>query len=482
MKVRILGIIFLQLLIACNEEKETTIIRPQLQVAPDHRHLEYRSGDPFFWLGGTSWGMSEWLNREDVDFYLDNRKAKGFTLVQICLFWGKRTDDPVNFRANQPNAYGYKAFLEKDGIPDPTQPAIVEGGTPDAPNDYWDHVTYIVEAAAKRDMMIALLPVWGRRYVNASHPSFSAPLFSESSMYDYGRFLGGLLSGYDNIIWVLGGDVKADMQGDYLGHYRAMAEGIVQGITGEMVAWNEASPLWDRALMTYHPDGTPMKNSSTWFHRDAWLDFNMIETFRHRDQIVAAVHQDYVLDNPIKPTVMGEPAYEDYMDTARPTAGIHMRRQAWQSFFAGAAGFTYGGGRDEEGHGPLFSPFTGWKELLDREGARSMQYVKTFCQEHYWPYWIPAQDIIKDAGSGELQQMAVWSAPAGLLMIYFPDNVVARLDISGYFSDQESWHMQWYNPSDGHYMELSTISGVDKTSWEVIPPKGWSDAVFLISR
>jgi hypothetical protein len=65
--------------------------------------LAYEDGTPFLWPGGSSWGMTEWLSREDVDLYLDNRKSKGINNVQLCLFWGKRVDYPTKFTANAPN-------------------------------------------------------------------------------------------------------------------------------------------------------------------------------------------------------------------------------------------------------------------------------------------------------------------------------------------------------------------------------------------
>jgi hypothetical protein len=46
-------------------------------------------------------------------------------------------------------------------------------------------------------------------------------------------------------LWVIGGDVAADLGGDFSGHYRAMAVGIIGGITGKAVKWNEDSKLWD---------------------------------------------------------------------------------------------------------------------------------------------------------------------------------------------------------------------------------------------
>jgi hypothetical protein len=79
----------------------------------------------------------------------------------------------------------------------------------------------------------------------------------------------------------------------------------------------------------------------------------MIETNVSRNQLVAAIRQDLV-KTPVKPTVLGEGHYEG--TTHGSAEAIHIRRQAYQTFFSGAAGFTYGGGFDEEGNGPLFSP------------------------------------------------------------------------------------------------------------------------------
>ena len=471
--------VLLALSSGCNRDPSSAAVKPELRVSENNRYLVDREGEPFFWLGGTSWGMSEWLTREDVDFYLDNRMEKGFNLVQVCLFWGKREEDPIRFTTNPVNAYGHKAFVEVDGKPDPMQPWLVSGGAPQNPNDYWDHVDYILQAAADRNLILAILPVWGRRYVNDTHPPYSEQVFSIPAMRSYGEFLGERYKAFPNLVWVLGGDVQADAGGSYLGHYRAMAEGIIKGITGDTVRWNEGSPIWDYALMTYHPDGSPMRNSSRWFHNDPWLDFNMIETHRSRDKVYAAVQQDYELRDPVKPTVQGEPDYEG----TRPnmvTAGIHIRRQALQSYFAGAAGFTYGGKIDQYGNGPLWSPYNNWKKMLDMEGARSMTNIKSFCLENGWPSWTPVHDLLtSNEGEGELQKVAVKNTKDRVYMIYFPDNSKATLNLENHFPAVENIRMQWYNPASGEYSEANDRS-VKNAEAGIAPPEDWPDAILIL--
>jgi hypothetical protein len=231
--------------------------------------------------------------------------------------------------------------------------------------------------------------------------------------------------------------------------------------------------------MTYHPDGSPMKNSSRWFHNDTWLDFNMIETHRSRAKVYAAVQQDYVLADPVKPTVQGEPDYEG----SRPnmvTAGVHIRRQALHSYFAGAAGFTYGGKIDQHGNGPLWSPYNNWKEMLDMEGARSMTHINSFCLEHSWPDWTPIHDlIVSNEGEGELQKVAALDRQGGIFLVYFPDNSQAELDLADHIEGAGEIHTQWYNPANGLYGgKNQTISG--KSNMQVIPPDHWQDAILIL--
>jgi hypothetical protein len=245
-----------------------------------------------------------------------------------------------------------------------------------------------------------------------------------------------------------------------------LAEGLVDGATGKQVKWDEKSNLWDSVFMTYHPDGMPMRNSSTWFHNDPWLDFNMIETYIHRDSVVNAVRQDLNLNNP-KPTVLGEPHYEgttnDYLAEA-----IHVRRQAYQSFFSGAAGFTYGGGFDKEGNGPLFSPANNWKPLLNMEGAGQLIHLKKFLEDNEWWKWELKDDLITEGkGEGELEKIAVKSGEKTL--VYFPDN--SKFTMKQEHADK----MSWFNTKTGE-----SISVAGKFQNEISPPDGWEDAVLIL--
>ena len=71
----------------------------RLQVTKDGHYLQYEDGTPFFWLGDTGWELFHRLDKEEIERYLQNRKQKGFNVIQAVIlaeFDGLR----------KPNRYG----------------------------------------------------------------------------------------------------------------------------------------------------------------------------------------------------------------------------------------------------------------------------------------------------------------------------------------------------------------------------------------
>ena len=75
----------------------------QLRIADDKRHIMYKDGKPFFWLGDTAWELFHRLTREEADLYLENRAKKGFNVIQAVVL------AELN-GLQDPNAYGQTPF------------------------------------------------------------------------------------------------------------------------------------------------------------------------------------------------------------------------------------------------------------------------------------------------------------------------------------------------------------------------------------
>jgi len=123
-----------------------------LRVSADGRQLQHANGAPFFWLGDTAWLMPQRLNRAEVKDYFENRRAKGFNVIQCCLVQS----------FNDKSFNGSLALVAADL----TKLNVTPGNDPADPAqyDYWDHVDYIVETAKANGIYLALTPMW--RYSN----------------------------------------------------------------------------------------------------------------------------------------------------------------------------------------------------------------------------------------------------------------------------------------------------------------------------
>lgn len=454
----------------------------RLGVSPNRRYIQHADGTPFFWLGDTAWALFWKLNREDVRAYLDNRKQKGFHVIQAVAYWFPHGEDGPGPQ-NAPNAYGHRPFAGDEDEPDTARPLTVEGGSPDSPNDYWDHVDFVLREIRERGMYAAVLPCWGRAYVNEVMKG-SRAVFNERSARAYGRFLGERYGREPHIVWVLGGDIDptkvtpAERVSDLRPIYRAMAEEIGRAATGAHLRWNLPDPAWDRVFMTYHPMGDPPHSSSVFFYPgEPWLDANGIETWQHVHKVYQAVSNDYALYHPSTPTLFLEGAYEtkSAQGPGAPQPDLRTRRQAWQAMLAGAAGHTYGANpmwhfqRKARGE----TPPDEWKRALDYPGAaQCARIMANILHAQQWWMLVPDQSLIAGgAGHRELLKTAARSADGKRILVYFPDATPARLNLP----PGARVSAAWYRLTDGHKEVAAAVKLPDFT-----PPAGWPDALLVI--
>ena len=130
--------------------------------------------------------------------------------------------------------------------------------------------------------------------------------------------------------------------------------------------------------MSFHPRGGA--TSSTWFHNDPWLDFNMQQD-GHNPPATAKSWEKIAADynrTPVKPVLDGEPLYEDHPLAFRGkelgySLDAHVRQFAYADTFAGACGHTYGNHAVWQMYAPNHKPINGplmyWYEAIHRPGA-----------------------------------------------------------------------------------------------------------------
>lgn len=63
-------------------EPPVTASGDRLVVSDNQRFLQHADGRPFFYLGDTAWELFHRLNGEEAGLYLEDRRAKGFNVIQ----------------------------------------------------------------------------------------------------------------------------------------------------------------------------------------------------------------------------------------------------------------------------------------------------------------------------------------------------------------------------------------------------------------
>ena len=403
---------------------------PKLKVSDNRRFLVTESGQPFFWLADTAWELFHRLNREEAIRYLEDRAAKGFTVIQAVAL--AELDG-----LNTPNPYGHRPLLDND----PTKPDVKDG--PD--NDYWDHVDFIVREANRRGMYIGLLPTWGDKWNRKW--GVGPEIFTPQNAEVYGQWLGRRYRGA-GIVWIVGGDrpIENDTHREII---RAMARGLRAGDGGAH-------------LITFHPMGG--QGSAQYFHEEDWLDFNMRQN-GHNLEFTGRYDQtrkDYDR-TPVKPVLDGEPVYEDHPVAFAPDQQGHsvaadVRRPLYWNLFSGAFGHTYGHHSVWQmwapGREPINRPLMPWYEAIRQPGAGQMQHAKHLLLSRPFLTRVPDDSVIVTdrvpssvPGAGRYRFVATRDTEGTYAMVYAPvgRSFKVRMDIIR-GAPVRAW---WFNPRDG---------------------------------
>jgi len=420
-----------------------------LRVSANKRFIVHEDGTPFFYLGDTAWQLFHRLNREDAERYLENRRQKGFTVIQAVAI--AELDGH-----SDPNPYGHLPLVKLD----PSRPAVKDGPN----NDYWDHVDFIVAEANKRGLYIGFLPTWGRYWHDKVKDG--KPIFTPENAEVYGEWLGKRYKDAE-LIWILGGDrpVENETQKAII---VAMAKGLRKGDGG-------------KHLITFHPPGG--NGSSTWFHNEDWLDFNMrqnghVAEFTGRYDGTGA---DYDR-TPVKPVIDGEPLYEDHpisfdAEKLGHSIAADVRRPLYWDLFSGACGHTYGHHSVwqmwQPGRNPINNPLMPWFEAIDQPGAGQMQFGRRLMESRPFLTRVPDPDIVVTdrvptsvPGTGRYHFAATRDSSGSYAMVYAPAGrkFKVRMDkISG--SKVKAW---WFNPRNGQAKLIGEFSNMGER--EFLPP------------
>lgn len=405
----------------------------KLKVSENHRYLVFEDGTPFFYLGDTAWELFHRLSKADAEKYLENRRMKGYTVIQAVAL--AELDG-----LNTPNAEGEKPLVDND---------------PAKSNEkYFAHVDWVVNKAAEKGIFIGFLPTWGDKW-NKKWGN-GPEIFTPENAAVYGEFLGKRYKNSQNIIWILGGDrpVETDIHKQII---NAMANAIRRADGGNHI-------------ITFHPMGG--SGSAQYFHNEAWLDFNMRQNGHSNSytERYKATLEDYNR-TPVKPVFDGEPIYEDHPVNFKPDEFGHsvatdVRRPLYWDLFSGAFGHTYGHHSVWQMYAPdkqpINRPLMPWFEAIDQPGAGQMIYGRLLIESRPFLTRIPDNSIVVTSdvpssvpGAGSYSFVATRDESGKYAMVYVPvgRKFSVKMDvIKG--TDVVAW---WYNPRNGEATKIGNF-------------------------
>ena len=397
---------------------------PRLRVTADGRHLETVEGKPIFLLADTAWELFHRLKDEEAAQYLQKRAAQGFNVILAVAL--------AEFDLSVPDAYGNAQLHDND---------------PTRPNEaYFARIDAVVKKAGELGMYVGFVPTWGDKW---NQKWGKGPeIFTPENARTYGEWLGKRYADAP-LIWVLGADrpVETDAHRAII---RAMAEGLAKGDGGSH-------------LMTFHPNGT--HNSAEYWPDEKWLAFHVFQSGHAKAK--DKPNYEYNVKNraltPVKPTMDGEPRYEDHPVRGIPDEGsiwydaFDVRQAAWWDVLSGSCGHTYGDHNIWQmfspAHEPIFHARTPWQKALDHEGAKQMGYLRAFFEKMDWQKLEPREEFLTgEKGEGGARILAMTSADGAFAVAYSPHGRPVTVDLRVL----KAWQPQgaqlvgeWFNPRTG---------------------------------
>ena len=392
----------------------TNLSKGNLRVNSSGRYLEYTDGTPFLYLGDTAWELISRLNDKETERYLENRREKGFTVIQTVIL---DELDGINTSSN--------------GVPQ-----LIDGNIDQPSPEYFARVDKVISLAAAKGLYIALLPTWGDKV--DKQWGKGPEIFTPENAYRYGKWLGERYMNMPNLIWVIGGDRSGG--GKNLSIWNALATGI--------------KSIDQNHLMTYHPQGE--HSSSYWFHDAPWLDFNMCQSGHAQQDF--AIYQRILLPDlnrkPHKPCMDGEPRYENIPINFKKENGRFgeddVRHTLYQSMFSGACGYTYGCNdiwqMFDTGRESKCDADTPWHQAMDKQGAWDLIHFRRLWEKFDFTQGKNLQTIFGDVPL-ENKNYPVAFGNKDYLLVYFPQGGERTIYLPSMKASKRS--LKWMNPRNG---------------------------------
>ncbi len=428
-----------------------------VQISSNHRCFQHVDGEPFFWLGDTWWmGLCNRLSWEGFQFLTEDRKRKGFTVVQIVA--GLYPDMPP-FDERGANEEGFPWD---------------EGYVHIRP-EYFRAADRRLFHLVESGLVPCIVGAWGY-------------FMSWMGVDKLKRHWRNLIARYGAlpVIWCVAGEAN-------LPYY--LTEGFPFDDREQVKKWSEVARYvreidpFHRPL-SIHPTGLGRLSARGAIDDETLLDFDMLQTGHGLREVlpptIRTVRESYH-SSPIMPVINSEVCYEALLD--KIPADIQ-RLMFWGCILNGAAGHTYGANgiwqvnRRDLPHGA--SPHGGdyghlpWEDAMNLPGSRQLAMAKSLLTKYPWfdfephPEWVAyaKEEVTKE--ENEPDEIAKFEVPyaAGIpmkvRMIYVPQR--KPIEVRG-IEPNVKYRMSLFDPESGESWDVGLFLPDSNGKYVCHPPE-----------
>ena len=391
------------------------------------------TGQPVFVVGDDAFDLAVMLDSSQVSTYLNDRASRGFNAIWVAAADNVfQSSPPKNSSGNSP--FDGADFTNEDA-------------------NYWANIDSVLTQASSSGITVFLQPFFVGNAPGAGYYS-SVLQSSDAVMTAYGTFLGNRYKGYDNIVWLLGGDSFPSVAGLY------------QKLDDVGAAIAAADPNHLITLEACEQCVTNGYNSVQAYKAQSltvpsWLDLNW--AYPQLTTTVAAAQNAYT-QTPFLAPLCGENFYE----LEHSLTELNVRFEQYSEVLSGCyAGRIFGNGAIWSFNSPNGDPCCtsgspSWQSELSSPGSVSQEYQgRLFSSREHW-LLVPDINhtvVTTGYGSGLTVTTAARTSDGQTIIAYIPNGnattlTVALTQITSSTNTVQAW---WFNPTTAATTNIGTF-------------------------